>query len=320
MNKTVPIIGFLILTAMTLAVFGFATYEAWNLQPVGGIIGALVVLGLLYTVFKESQGLAQVKAGNVFSRRNILSFAAVVAGSLISYTLNHNLRLGSVLGAALVGLVGAVVLPDYAGPLYTGSFAGMASAALLVSHPQIALAGVIAGILYVITQPVLGGFGGKPGAIAAVGCVVAGVCLNRQFSHPDVPKWALGQWLVVYSIIATIATYYLNNQRKHGPVMASSVIGLVGGVLLPALYPDIGKTLAVMVICASFAGTSSDKRFPTIVPMFFVGLITALVYIYSMPFIGGAGGKLGAIAFGSVMAVRGFMDFAQRLGGAKTTA
>ncbi len=47
------------------------------------------------------------------------------------------------------------------------------------------------------------------------------------------------------------------------------------------------------------------KRVKNEVYMIIAALICALVFIYSAPYLGGAGGKLGTIAFGSVISVFG---------------
>jgi len=81
--------------------------------------------------------------------------------------------------------------------------------------------------------------------------------------------------------------------------------------VLPALFPEIGGSLAVMAICASFVGMSAATHFPNVVPMAIAGLFLALIFIYSSPYLGGAGGKLGTMAFGAGLSVRGFMDLLQ---------
>jgi hypothetical protein len=319
MKNPVPITGFAILTIVVLLVFGAAAYFAWSLQPLVGIINTLVLLGLLFTLFKEAQGLKEANAEALFSQKNILSFAAVIIGAVLTHYLNIDLKLGAVEGAGIVGLGAALIFPEFAVPAYTGSFVGMAASTLLPAYGDVLFAAATAGVVYILSLAVFGGFGGKLGTIAASGCIFTGICLNGAFSSPPVPGWEVGTWLIVYSIIAAVVTYYLSVHRKHGAVIASSVVGIVAGLILPALHGDVGKTLAVMAICASFAGMSSTKRFPNIVPMFFAGFVAALVYMFSSPVVGGAGGKLGTIAFGSVMAIRAFMDLIGKYqGGGKT--
>jgi len=322
MNKSIPVIGFVILAVMSLLVYGYAAYDAWTLQPVVGIVLTLGVIGILFTLLNESKALAAAKTDALFSNKNILSFVAVVAGALLSHWINVDLKLGLVVGSAVVGLAAAVLFPDYAVPAYTGSFVGMAGVKLLPGYPQLAMAAMIAGIVYILALAVFGGFGGKLGTIAASGCAFTGLCLSTEFTHPGVPAWNLGTLLVITSVVAAVVTYYLNNNRKQGPVLASAVVGLIAGVLLPklpGLAEGVGSTLGVMAICASFAGMSNTKRMPSWIPMAFVGLAASLVYMFANPFIGGTGGKLGTIAFGSNMAIRGLMDLVAKFQGSKKT-
>ncbi len=310
--KSVPVIGFLILAIMALSIFGFATYQAWTTQPLVGVIATLLLLGLLYTFVSEAQGLSKAKAEALFSQKNLITFAAVVVGALVSYTLNLNLKLGAVLAASIVGVVGGFLVKDYAAPLYAGSFVGMSAKALLAGHGQAAIAAVIAGIVYVLTLAVFGGFGGKLGTIAVTGSVLAGLILAGKFSHPAVPAWSVGWQLLVVSLVAAVAAFYLNNNLKQGPVIGSAAVGLAAGLIGKAV-PSFGP-LATMAICASFLGMSNTKRFPSILPLGVAGLVVGLAYMFSAPFIGGAGGKLGCISFGSGMAVRGCMDLIGKLG------
>ncbi|HQJ51947.1 MAG TPA: hypothetical protein PKW05_09255 [Anaerolineae bacterium] len=317
MSKSIPVVGFLILAVMALLVYGYAAYNAFMLQPVFGVVLALGVIGILFTLFNESKALSTAKAEALFSNKNIVTFLAVVAGAVLSHWMNIDLKLGLVVGSAVVGLVAAVLVPDYAAAAYSGSFVGMAGIKLLPGYPQLVMAGVVAGIVYVLTLAVFGGFGGKLGTIAASGCVITWLCISTEFVHPAVPKWDVGLLLVVTAVVATVATYWLNNTRKQGPVMASAVVGLLGGLLLPALHKDAGAMMAAVAICASFAGMSNTKRMPSWIPMAVVGVSVGLVYMFANPFIGGTGGKLGTMAFGSTMAVRGLMDLVAKFTGGK---
>ena len=314
MKRTVPTIGFLILTAVVLSVFGYGTYIAWTLQPVGGIVMTIILAGLAYKVASEAGKLSKTEGGDLFSQKNIMSFVAVVAAVFVTNYLNHTIGTGAVVASGLVQILAALFLPQYAVPLATGSFAGMASGALLCDPTHVGFAALIAGVVYVLTTSVYGGFGGKLGTIGVTGCISAGVLLSGDFTNPSVPGWDVGWSIVVVSIVAAVVTYYINHNLKHGAVMASGIVGLVVGLVLPVLVPDIGGTLAVVAIMASFVGMSSQKHFPSALPIAVAGLFIALVFIYSAPFLGGAGGKLGSMAFGSGLAVRGFMDL---LGGRK---
>ena len=336
MNKVTPIIGFVLLSIMVLLLFGFASYKAWTLQPAVGVVMTFILLGLLFEIMSESKEVRKVKSDlrsgatkryisylreskelrkvklDVLTRKNLFLFISVFVGTFANYALRVNTGLDTVVATGLVMIIAAIILPDYGVPISCGAFVGMASPALL-NHGQMAIAVAVAGVVYVLTVGVFDGFGGKLGTIAFTGCVITGLCLGSEFAHLPVPGWDVGWLIVVYSIIAAVVSFWINIYLKRGAVMAPGIVGLAGGLILPAIHPDIGGMLASMVICAALSGMSSAKRFPHIMPLAIVGLVAGLVFVYSMPLLGGAGGKFGTIAFGSVTAVRGYLDLVEKL-------
>ncbi len=154
---------------------------------------------------------------------------------------------------------------------------------------------------------VFGGFGGKLGTIAFISTIITSLILGREFIAAPVYEPSQILMIILVALVAAPLTYYFNVIRGHGPVLASGFVGLLGGLILP-IIPEIGGTLAVVAICSGFAGMSSKARSPKIWMMFVAGLFIGIVFVYSAPTFGGAGGKLGTIAFGSIMAVYGFMS------------
>ncbi len=310
MNKTVPVIAFLILAIMAVLIVGFAAYQALTTQVIFGVILAVLFLGLLFGLYNESKSLSSCVADNLFSQKNLINAGCVLIGALVTYALDYELKLGAVVAAGAVGLAAGLFVKDNAAALYTGAFIGMASKTVLPSYPQVIVAGVLAGIIYVMALTVCGGLGGKLGTMAVTGVVVTALGLGTGFAKPAaVPPWSIGWEIVVAAVVGAVAAYYINNNMKKGPVIGSAVVGLAGGLiaLLFKTIPNIG-TLATVIICASFAGMSNTKRVPTMLRMAIVGVALGLVYIFDTPFLGGAGGKLGLMAFGSNMAIRGLAD------------
>lgn len=313
-NKTLRIAGYLILSAMVLLLFGFTFYHAWSLHSLGKFFVPLTIVGLVYEIVSEG-----IRCKNALPKaydiaNDVKIFIAILLGAIITYTLKVNVGLGAVLSAGLVALIASLTAPRYGVAAYCGSFVGMTSSRLLVDYAELSFAAVIAGVVFLLADRAFNGFGGKLGTVAFTGTLITGLGLEKEFLITHVPEWDLIGLIIFYSILATAITYWLNVRLKHGGVVASGIVGLTGGLILPAIYPDgAGNTLAVMVICASFAGMSSAERFPHMFQMLLIGLLTGMIYIYSMPLAGGAGGKLGTIAFGSVLVVRGYMDLINRL-------
>ncbi|MCA1755133.1 MAG: hypothetical protein LC641_10625 [Spirochaeta sp.] len=227
--------------------------------------------------------------------------------------MSIDMALGSVVASALVGMCAATLFKPHAAPAFAGSFVGMASPELF-GYPGVALAGAIAGLVFVAGKRVFNGYGGKLGTTAWSGCLGAVLILGRPMLSAPVPAWDVGWLLVVYSIAGAVLTFVVSVHYSQGPVMASSLVGLLAGLLLPAFHgPVLGGTLAVMVFCASFAGMSGTVRFRNAAWMVPAGAVCAVAFMYSAPFLGGAGGKLGTIAFGSVIGLHGLIDIGQKL-------
>lgn len=102
--------------------------------------------------------------------------------------------------------------------------------------------------------------------------------------------------IIITSILAGVATYYISIKMGKGAVFGSAVVVLVSGVMLPHFIPDIGGKLAVVATTASYAGMVSVKNVPKLWEMAVVGLIAAVLFIFSAPAYIGVGGKLGTIA------------------------
>ncbi|MCD4672633.1 MAG: hypothetical protein K8R77_08220 [Anaerolineaceae bacterium] len=300
------IAGFILLSAFVIILYGFIVYEAWVLHSIGGVVVAVILVGILLALWQEAKAIRADSASRASRREMLLDFIAVLGGACASCAISQNLGLGPVAGAALIGLLGALAFPKHSVPLYCGSFVGMSSAVLLASPAELYLAGSIAGLVYLIAEDALNGFGGKLGTIAFSGSLLTGLGLQKQFLISPVPSFELASEMIILSVLATVFTYWLSTVRKHGAVLASSAVGLVGGLLLPAIFPENGALLAVVVICASFTGMAAPKRFSSPLPMLAAGLVTGIIFLYSVPVFGGTGGKLGTIAFGASLAVWGY--------------
>lgn len=308
-RRLASIVGFLILFGYTLYVYGAGVFESSQHQLVVMLILAVVTLGFLYECTREWR---HAYSGDSEEQRynlppDLLSFTSVFLGALITFWISIDLGQGAVVASGLVGIFGAAFIKPYAAPLFSGSFVGMASAEVF-GYGSIALAGAIAGVIFVLGKHVFNGFGGKLGTTAMSGCVFSAAILGESFVSNPVIGWDQGWLLVVYCALGAVITFILSVWFGQGPVMASGMVGLAGGLLLPALYgADTGGLLAVGVFCASFAGMSGTNRFEKARWMVPAGVLCALIIMYTNPYLGGAGGKLGTIAFGAVIGIRGLI-------------
>lgn len=101
--------------------------------------------------------------------------------------------------------------------------------------------------------------------------------------------------MIITSVLSTSITYFININLKKGPVLASALVTLFAGVFFPYFFSQ-GGTLAAMATSASYAAMVSQKKFPKISDMIFVGIICGLIFSTVQDAYVGVGGKLGTIA------------------------
>ncbi len=309
-------LGYIVLVGMTTVLFFLALWESFDLHGLSflSVAGITILLTLLVEEIREFVSVVLPTGREArWDRTDAYNFLFVFFGAIVTFLLSSSiagLDFGPVLipsavvASSVVGIAMALVKPAYAVPAFCGSFAGMACTETY-SHLSLILAAGAAGLVYVLSKYVFDGFGGKLGTIAFSGCVAATLLTHRIFPAGSIPGWEVGRYLVLVSVLAALITYILSTRLKLNVVFSSAIVGLTAGVLLPLISAEHGSNLAVMAFCASFAGMSARRRVVNEAYMAVAGLICALIFIYSAPHLGGAGGKLGTIAFGSSIAVFG---------------
>jgi len=303
------VVGFATLMVITTALFAHSFVEAVQHSALPAVLMALALVGLAVGLRIEWLSLLrQPTIAIPLTVQSGLDAAAVILATVMTYYISVPLGQGAVVASALVGVLAALLVPRWAMPIYCGSFVGMISHLLIQSWWCVALSGAISAIIYVLAEPTLNGFGGKLGTIAFAGCLLSALIRGERALADSVPDATTGLWVVGYSVAAAAVTYSISVRLGHGPVMASGIVGLVGGLSLPVAHPTIGGLLTIAVFCGSFAGMSTAARFANEWYMVLAGALCGLVIIYSSPHMGGVGGKLGAIAFGSTIALSGLRE------------
>ncbi|NLJ77886.1 MAG: hypothetical protein GX329_00840 [Tissierellia bacterium] len=112
--------------------------------------------------------------------------------------------------------------------------------------------------------------------------------------------------ILIISIAAGMATYVVSNILKRGAVIASAIITLVSGLMLPYFFPSMGNLLATAAACASYAGMISVENALNLLEMAVISLMTGILFIAASSAYIGIGGRLGTIAAISCFAWLGF--------------
>ena len=271
----------------------------------------IVIVFLFYEILVEWRVYLYPKKYDLIDRKltknDFYIFLSVFLGTLFSYLLNHNFSLGAVVASSLIGLVGGLLLPKFAVPIYCGSFAGMVSSLLVAAILPVMTIGLFAGLLFVIGSETFKGFGGKLGATAYFATLLASIFFDTFSDTMTGGSIELQYDVFIVFIIGSLGTYFINSRYKISGVVASSLLGITFGLILPNIF-DNGRSLAVALFCGTFIGMSTATKLTTRVSVLIASIIGTIIFLYTTPYFAGLGGKLGLIAFGASIATAGIYN------------
>lgn len=308
----VSLASFFLLILVTLSLFLNTFISSLTADPLLSPIFLLIITGFLYETGIEFIKLIKNPQRFELKLQTLINLISVMAGAVSAYALSIYSNLGAVVAAGLVGVIGGSMLEKYSVPIYCGAFVGMVSPEVFHDFYHVFLAALITGIIYIMAESVFRGFGGKLGATAFTGWVLLSwVSKIRLVSHPII-TWEYGPEIILFSILASSLTYILSVRLNYNIVLSSSVVGLTGGLVLQSIHQSAGSTMAAVIICASFAGMTSIQKIKNEFSIIASGFFVGITFMYSTLHFGGAGGKLGTIAFGSVVALKGLLSLFKR--------
>jgi len=297
-------IGYIILVFMTLLLFVVTLLSSVSVDPLLTPFLFMIILGIVIESLKAIPLMVDSKDSMQIFLMTVIS---VLGGALATYIVSVYLELGAIVAAGLVGIIAASTVKKYAVEVYCGAFVGMVSPAVLHDFSHTFLAGLIAGVIYYLSRDTFKGYGGRLGTIAFASWIIMTLISNVQLLD-TIHEWrTFGGSIVVYSFGAALITYILSLRLKNGTVMASSIVTLTGGLILPAVHGSSAGVLAGVVTAASFVGMSSKEKMNSEFEIAFSSIIMSIMFIYSANHFSGAGGKLGTLAFGSVVSARGIL-------------
>ncbi len=301
-------IGFTLLFGFTALLMLHVQAHAVQYRTLYAVPIFIVLLSMLYSVAHEWVRMVRRQCPKCIPPL-VPTFVAVIVGSFLTVFLANPVGLGVVIASSLVGLGAAWLFPKWATAAFCGSFVGMLSPESFPAFHQLVLATIAAAGLFWAGAPVFIGFGGKLGTTAFFGCVVAAWLTGAPLLEAPLPSRQIAMLILFVAAISSAGAYVLSVRCKLGPVMGSALVGLFAGFVLPWLPMGMnGPLLAVVAFCASFAGMANTERMPTESHALLAGLIAGAVFVFASPSLGGAGGKLGTIAFASTLAAKPLGD------------
>jgi hypothetical protein len=108
--------------------------------------------------------------------------------------------------------------------------------------------------------------------------------------------------ILMVALGAGLLTWRLNHHFQRGPVLASAVVTLVAGLVLPKLLEN-GAVLAAMAACGSYVSMSATARLRGWWETSFALVFAAVIFSLTGNVFVGTGGKLGTIAAIGAMTV-----------------
>lgn len=304
------VVGFLLLAVAPLVLFGFGVWG--TLLPRGLVVLSPVLiagtLGVGVGIRYEWWELRRViDEGTVAISEAHWNLLAVVGGTILTFAGVVELGVSPIVAASVVGIIAAIVVRSVAVPVYCGAFVGMTSPALFGSYWYATLAAVLAGLLFTVAHPVFHGLGGKLGTTAFIGVLLVVSSTASSFQSGPLPSQSVLLPVVGFAALGAIITFTIYTRSAASPVLASGLVGGVSGLFLPMFFDTSGGLLAAAVYSASFAGMTNSRRIPNEWWIGTTGIGVGLVVVYTTPFVGGSGGKLGTIAFGSCLGIHGVL-------------
>ncbi len=297
-------IGFILISISAVSLFTFSVITAFSqrhflISLSILLINALLLIDMFFQFKKEKFHFLKLK------QKDLLIIFFCIVGGLAAYMINVYVGLGAIVASALIGLLGAILIPKYAVAIYCGSFVGMVSPLVLHDFYHVVLAAFMAGFILMLSEEVYQGYGGKLGATAFIPWIILTLSNNVQLTTPHALSIAIMFEILIYSSFAAFTTYVIAQRFKHDVVTSSSLVSLVAGLILPAIFQNNGTTFAAVAMSASFAGMSSKKVIRNEIQMLVVSILLGIMFVYSYCHFGGAGGKLGTLAFASVITFKG---------------
>lgn len=103
---------------------------------------------------------------------NLIIIIAAVLSTFLTYYISLNLKRGTVFASALVTLLAGILfrqgLFEIGVVVACGSYAAMVSKAKFPNISDMIYVGILCGIIYILTENVFVGVGGRLGSIAAI--------------------------------------------------------------------------------------------------------------------------------------------------------
>ncbi len=289
-------LGFSAVVLLIFYVYFSVLFEAKHI--ILDFIYALLLAFLLYGI---AHAFLFEKKKNNFIKPDYRDVIFIIFGVFSTYSLVHFIGLFVVISSAAVGIIGHFLFRKYEAAVYCGSFAGMVSVELF-GFTEVAVLAIVCSIIYIMTKPLFKGYGGKLGTIAFMSSLIVHSIFRDSFLVITTNFNLF--FLISTTVVGVFSTFYLQHRFNISSVFSSAIMTLIVAVFLVFIFP-VHKDYVIVFFSASFIGMSSKDKLPNIYFVLISGIVLGLIYYIFVEFFNGLGGKLGLLAFISVITTTG---------------
>ena len=261
----------------------------------------------------------EINSDNNKERLVIIIMATI--GTLATHLLSKHLQIDTVTSASIVGIISGLtsyILAKekcyrYSEAIYCGTFTGMTSLMFFTNGIDALIAGIVTGIVFVLSLNIFKGFGGKLGSIAFLSVFISIIILNKWTIINDLQTQAVTRFsyddlviLFFVSLIGISLTYYFAIFADGNSVLSSSLLSLAFVLVINSLFTPsttLSSILPPFFMGATFVGMSSKKFLGNFNRHLYIAILYFAVYFLFINSFIGFGGKLGLMAFIAVSAV-----------------
>ncbi len=109
--------------------------------------------------------------------------------------------------------------------------------------------------------------------------------------------------------LGAITTYLLSNKFHLSTTISSSLVGFLGVIIFEKINKEKYKLVPASLYCGSFIGMSAMVVVHNPLVILIAGILGGLIFVKSQNYFIGIGGKLGTMAFISVVITVFFFRF-----------
>ena len=260
------------------------------------------VIGILgfFVVVKKNRKL------DSYSMKNYgLDAMGILFGAITTYQLQG--FLGVVLASGLIGIFGHFVFEKIQGPIFLGSFVGMA-ASYLFSFTHLLLAAILAVLAYILLHRPMDKLGGKSGFTAFVGVAVAHLLIYGTLRQVEITIQYVPNVQHIGICLVVLLVMFVLHRYKPSKVFTSAVIGVLFGML--GFLNLIEPNLVLLAYSFSFFLMIDESNLPCYMQVLGAVLFPFAFFIFQNSY-NGFGGKLGMIALLFSLFMIGFYTLIQ---------